>query len=101
MPQASAQHSALQLGTLRAFLEDAALAAGGETGERLLSVEEAAARLGMSRRTFERACVRLRARGLEQLQVGPQRKYTASSISALIRRCVERAETLTGEPAPE
>lgn len=64
--------------------------------ERLLSAKESASRLGISQAMFYRMLAKLRASGLKQVLLPSQRgnkplkRYSASSLEAMIARAAER-----------
>lgn len=62
--------------------------------ELLLSLNEAARRLGISRRQFYRLRARLIARGLQEIRVGQMPKYREQSLDRVIQRTAENGGAL-------
>ena len=62
--------------------------------EQLLKLDEAARRLGISRRQFYRLRARFVAKGLQEVRVGQFRKYREQSLDCLIQRAAENGGIL-------
>lgn len=62
--------------------------------EYLLSVNETAKRLGISRRQFYRLRPRLIALGLQQITLGHQRRFREASLDNIIRKAAENGQVL-------
>ncbi|MHC4153719.1 MAG: helix-turn-helix domain-containing protein [Planctomycetota bacterium] len=62
--------------------------------ERLIRLNEAADRLGISRRSFYRLRARLVARGLQEVRVGCQRRYREQSLDRIIQDASEKGTSL-------
>jgi len=63
--------------------------------EQLLTIDQVAGRLGVSRSSVKRNIVKLRARGLQRVPVGKRLvRYRESSLDGLIKRAAEREESL-------
>jgi len=62
--------------------------------EQLINSEEAARRLGISAQQFRRWELKLRAAGLQRVQLGARRRYRAASLDRVIARAAENERPL-------
>jgi sugar-specific transcriptional regulator TrmB len=62
--------------------------------EQLLSMNEIAERLKVSRRTLYTVLPDLRAKGLQMIRAGKSQKFTESSFEKMIKRAAEKEEPL-------
>jgi excisionase family DNA binding protein len=62
--------------------------------EQLITANEVAARLAISKRTLERKLASLQAGGLQTVRIGRNVRFRESSVNKLIRRAAERGSNL-------
>ena len=63
--------------------------------ERLLTIDQVAARLNVVRRTVERHLLKLKARGLQEVGLGTRSiRFREASLDNMIKRAAEREEKL-------
>ena len=62
--------------------------------ERLLTLDQAAARLGTTKRTVYRHMARLRAKGLQFVKMNRMIRVRAHTLNKLIKRAAEREEPI-------